>query len=76
MGLKGSFLVSSDDKSHSPFATVSTDSQSGKSSTSPIEPSSTATISGSKIGASHFAALAYNARKARDHKAHMEFLDQ
>ena len=74
----GSFLVqnTSVDKSHSPFTTVSTDSESAKSSSSANDVSGTVTISQTKSKASQFAALASNARKARDHKAHMEFLDQ
>jgi len=68
--------VQNQDNTHSPFATVSTDSESGKSSSSANQISGTSTITASKSTASHYAALAYNARKARDHKAHMEFLDQ
>jgi hypothetical protein len=74
----GSFHVqdTSYDKSHSPFANVSTDSDSAKSTSSINEAQGTATITASsQITKNQLSALAYNARRAKEHKAQMEFLD-
>jgi hypothetical protein len=75
----GSFHVqeNSYDKTHSPFANVSTDSDSAKSTSSANDAYVASTIqAASQIGKSQFAVLAYNARRAKEHQAKMEFLDK
>ena len=73
--LKGSFKVEtpSTDKSQSPLTNISTDSESVKSTSSLNENQGNLRVS-QKVD-SHLAAFAKHARRPKDHKAHMEFLD-
>jgi 2,4-dienoyl-CoA reductase-like NADH-dependent reductase (Old Yellow Enzyme family) len=75
MQLQGSFVVQTNnsDTNQSPLANLSTDSESVKS-TSSLNEATMNPITTKKVD-SHLAAFAKHARKARDHKAQMEFLD-